>query len=138
MVTKSAGETKKFGQEFGSKLKGGEVLALVGDLGAGKTTFVQGLARGLGIESRIVSPTFILMRKYGHFYHIDLYRLEGDVWPEVQNLGVEEVWTNPENVAVIEWAEKVEEHLPPNTIWVKFKDLGGDKREIEILDNTYR
>lgn len=82
--TKNANETKEFGKKFGASLKGGEVLALSGDLGAGKTTFVQGLAEGLGIDERIMSPTFLLMREHGikfggKLYHVDLYRLESNV-----------------------------------------------------------
>src|SRR5258708_2304483 len=97
IITKSAKETFELGRKIGSHIKGG-VFALVGDLGAGKTTFLQGFAEGLGIKNKIVSPTFILMREYGHFYHLDLYRFEGDVEKEVENLGLLDIWKDPKNV----------------------------------------
>lgn len=131
VTTEAAEETKKFGQDFGNRLKGGETLALVGDLGSGKTTFVQGLAKAFGVE-RVNSPTFILMRSYGSLYHLDLYRLEENVWEEVKNLGVEEIWRDPKNIVVIEWAEKISNHLPENTTWLYFESLGEDKRKITI------
>jgi len=136
LVTKSAEETKNFGKEVASNLEGGEVFALSGELGSGKTTFVQGFAEGLGIKGRIISPTFILMRKYGagdkDFYHIDLYRLEGNVENEVINLGLSDIWTKPENIVVIEWAEKIEKIIPKSAKWIKFENLGGEKRKITI------
>jgi len=113
------------GKKFSASLTGGETIALIGELGAGKTTFAQGLAQGLGIEGRIVSPTFILMRTYGNLYHIDLYRLEKDIDEEVKNLGLTDIWGKKENIVVVEWAEKITEMLPENTIWINF----------EILDN---
>jgi len=120
------------------------ILALTGDLGSGKTTFLQGFASGLGIEQRVISPTFILMRKYKispntihgsqytDFYHIDLYRLEENVEQEVKNLGIEEIWTNPDNIVAIEWAEKIKQMLGKDTIWIKFENLGEDKRKLLI------
>jgi len=111
-------------------------LALTGELGSGKTTFVQGLAKGLGIKQRIISPTFILVRKYDlrskSFYHVDLYRLETEVEKEVRNLGIEEIWDNPENIVVIEWAEKIKGMIPENATWIEFKNLGGNERKIKI------
>ncbi len=136
LVTKSAEETKNFGKEVASNLKGGKIFALSGELGSGKTTFVQGLALGLGIKGRIISPTFILMRKYGvgdkDFYHIDLYRLEENIGNEVINLGLSDVWGKPENIVVIEWAEKIKEIIPESAKWIKFENLGGDRRKIII------
>ncbi len=135
-TTKSAQETKELGKELAACLKGGETLALVGDLGAGKTTFVQGLAQGLGIKNRIISPTFILMRNYQgkkNLYHIDLYRLEENVKNEVKNLGIEEIWDKPQNIVVIEWAEKLPKSFyPPNTTWIEFENVGEEERRIEI------
>ncbi|RLC30881.1 tRNA (adenosine(37)-N6)-threonylcarbamoyltransferase complex ATPase subunit type 1 TsaE, partial [Candidatus Woesebacteria bacterium] len=81
------------GKKIAADLKGGETLALTGELGSGKTTFIQGLAEGLGVKGRIISPTFILMRKYeaskSDFYHIDFYRLEDDLENEIKNLGID-------------------------------------------------
>ena len=137
IITKNAKETKEFGKKFGSSLKGGEVIALVGDLGAGKTTFVQGLAEGLGLKSKIVSPTFILMRQYSlesglNFYHADLYRLEGNVDHEVVNLGLPDIWEKKDNIVVVEWAEKSRELFPKNTIWINFDESSEDERRIKI------
>ncbi len=111
-------------------MKGGEILALTGDLGSGKTTFIQGLAQGLGIENKIISPTFILLRHYDNLFHLDLYRLEGNVWQEVRNLGVEDYWGKEKNIFAIEWAEKIKKYLPKNTRWIKFRMLEDGKHEI--------
>ena len=111
----------------------GDVVALSGDLGAGKTTFIKGVAEGLGISSRINSPTFIIMRDYGDFYHVDLYRLEKNVNQEVENLGLMDIISEGKSIVVIEWAEKIKKILPKNTIWVEIKDLGEQKRSIKIL-----
>ncbi len=137
IITKNAKETKEFGREFGSSLVGGEVLALVGDLGAGKTTFVQGLAEGLGVTSKIISPTFILMKQQklvggGSLYHVDLYRLEGDIPQEVVNLGLPDLWGRDGNIVIVEWAEKSKDSFPKNTTWINFEHTGDDERKITI------
>jgi len=133
LVTKSAEETRALGKRVSASLKGGETFALVGELGSGKTTFVQGFAAGLGVD-RVISPTFILMKKYElekfEFYHLDLYRLEGDVDKQVRDLGVKDIFGNKESVAVVEWADKAKEVYPEDTVWIKFENLGGDKRKI--------
>ena len=135
-ITESSQETKDLGQKIAADLVGGEILALTGDLGSGKTKFVQGFSKGLGLTSRIISPTFILMRKYRasdkDFYHIDLYRLEKEVDKEVVNLGVTDIWGKPGNIVVIEWAEKIKDVIPPKANWIKFEDMGEDKRRITI------
>ena len=126
VITKSTEETKEAGRRFSADLKGGEVVALIGDLGAGKTTFVQGLAVGLDISNNVPSPTFIIMRtytlenqKFRNLYHFDLYRLEDNIESELINLGIKDIWNNKENVSVIEWAEKADKILPiksPQTV----------------------
>lgn len=131
-ITKNAEETKSLGREMAAKLKA-KVLALTGDLGSGKTTFVQGFAEGLGIKHGIISPTFILLRKYeNNFYHLDLYRLETNVEQEVKNLGVEEIWKDPENIVVIEWAEKIKDTIPSDAKWIKFENMGDNKRKVTV------
>lgn len=139
IITTSFEETQQLGKDFAANLKGGEVLALHGDLGSGKTTFVQGLAQELGIAQRIISPTFIIMRSYGirnqelgirNFYHIDLYRIESE--RDVEGLGLVELMGDPENMVVIEWPEKIENLLPDNRIDVFFEYLGEDKRQIKF------
>ncbi len=131
--TKSAAETKKLGEKLAKKLKKGGVVCLYGDLGAGKTTFIQGLAWGLGIIQRVNSPTFIIARRYPlesrYFYHVDLYRLTS--LEEVKAIGIEEMWDN-HNVMAIEWPEKIEQILP-KYIKIKFKQIKNDERQIEII-----
>lgn len=112
--SKSAKETQDFAKEFAKDFLKGGIIALSGDLGAGKTTFAQGFAEGLQIKDRIISPTFLVIRQYpipnrkNFFYHIDLYRLENI---DLKNSGLEEILGDPENVVLIEWAEKIGEHL---------------------------
>jgi tRNA threonylcarbamoyladenosine biosynthesis protein TsaE len=137
ITTKSAEETQRFGEKFADSLKGGEILALVGNLGSGKTTFIQGLAKGLKIEHPVISPTFILMREYQlenekMLYHIDLYRLENNVAMELKHLGVEDWWGKEENIVVIEWADKAAEAVPNNATWINFIGSGDEDRKIVI------
>lgn len=101
------------------------VIALQGDLGAGKTTFVQGFLRGLGSKRRVASPTFVLMRRHAlgkkllSAYHIDAYRLKKAQHLSV--LGIEEILKEPRNVVLIEWPEKARKFLPKRAVWIKFK-----------------
>ena len=136
VTTSNAQATCRLGQKIGAYLKGGEVIALTGNLGAGKTTFVQGLAQGLGIKDRLISPTFILMRQYQgelDLYHLDMYRLEANFYEEIRNLGLSDVWGKEKNVVVIEWAEKIKEYLPDNTIWIDFTQ----KAEERIIKSDF-
>lgn len=139
-ITQTPDETKEIGRKLSASLKGGEIFALSGDLGAGKTTFVQGIAEGLGISTRVNSPTFIIMRTYSiknnssimNLLHVDLYRLENNIEEELVNLGITDLWKKKENVFLIEWAEKIKDLLPKNTKWVKFEDVDEDSRKIII------
>ena len=137
IFTKSAEETKKFGQKFSANINH-NILALSGELGSGKTTFVQGLAKGLGINTRIMSPTFILMRKHKgeryNLYHVDLYRLEGKLEGEIQNLGLKEIWEKKDNFVVIEWAEKIKDLLPKNITWITFENMDPSQRKITVVN----
>ncbi len=137
VFTESARETQELGKSFADNLKGGEILALTGDLGSGKTTFVQGLAQGLGIPNRIISPTFILVREYDikgkKFYHVDLYRLEGNLEQEIKNLGLEDIWSQEENIVVIEWAEKIKPFLPRTAKWIEFERVDEERRKITFV-----
>lgn len=107
-ISHSPAETESLGEKFGRAARRGLVIALSGDLGAGKTQFVRGVARGLGIAGRVHSPTFTLVNEYGggrlKLFHLDLYRLET---PEhILSAGIEE-YLKPEGVSVIEWAERI-------------------------------
>jgi tRNA threonylcarbamoyladenosine biosynthesis protein TsaE len=134
MQTISSGpeQTQNIAEKLAKELKG--VIALTGDLGAGKTTFTQGFAKGLGIKEKIISPTFVLMRIHKIpkskkvLYHIDLYRLEDN---QFENLGLEEIINDPKNIVLIEWAEKAKKLLPRNTTWIQF-EVEGDSRRISI------
>ncbi len=128
MITKTALETQKYGEKLASKLKNGGVLCLYGDLGAGKTTLVQGLAKGLGIKRRITSPTFIIARKYNNFWHIDLYRLDN-----ADTLGLPEIFADPKNIVIIEWPEIIKKVLPEHYIKIRIKDLNNDRRQIDEI-----
>lgn len=129
-------ETQQIAKKLAQKYRQGKVLALIGPLGAGKTTFTQGFAQGLKIQNRLISPTFVLMRQYqlpqnpqGKLFHIDLYRL--DNISQIDDLGLSEIFANPKNIVLIEWAEKLKK-LPENTVTISFKTLSANSREIEI------
>ena len=108
-ISHSPAETEALGEKFGRAVQHGQVIALSGDLGAGKTQFVRGLARGLEIPGRVHSPTFTLVNEYGggrlKLFHLDLYRLE--TARQILSAGIEE-YLSPDGVAVIEWAERLE------------------------------
>lgn len=142
-ITQSFEETQRMGEEFARNSLGKKdkamVVALYADLGGGKTTFVQGMAKGLGIKKRLISPTFILLREYKinnkelgfmSFYHIDLYRLEDE--KQIEGLGIKEILDDPQNVVAIEWAERMGSLLPEKRIDIKFEQLEEDKRKIKI------
>jgi len=138
IVTKSGQETQKLGEKIANTLRNGGVVALYGELGSGKTTFIQGFARGLGIKQRIVSPTFVFIRQYYlpskiyHLYHIDLYRIEKP--EEAKGLGLEEILSDPNAIVAIEWAEKVSDILPEKRIDIKFEVLNENERKIITSD----
>ncbi len=118
--------------EEGSKAP--RILCLWGELGSGKTTFVQGLARGLGITSRLLSPTFIIVRRYeipatGRWlYHLDLYRIKGQ--EDVVTLGFSDMAHEPKSLTVVEWPEKLGDVLPKRRIDIRFETLEDDRHTI--------
>ncbi len=112
------------------------VIGLLGDLGGGKTTFLQGFAKGLGIQEKILSPTFVLMKRFqviGYrfqtFYHIDCYRIQKP--KEILDLGFEKIIFGPKNIVAVEWAERIRKILPKDALIVKFKFINKNKRKIE-------
>jgi tRNA threonylcarbamoyladenosine biosynthesis protein TsaE len=142
-ITKSVQETQTLAAELSQKIlqqkpgKTALVLALSGDLGAGKTTFLQGLAKGLGIEEIVNSPTFVILKRFEisgsnfkNFYHIDCYRLNEP--KEILDLGFSEIINNPQNIVAIEWPEKIAALLPKKNINISFDHLLEDKRDIHI------
>lgn len=105
------------------------VVALVGELGAGKTAFAQGFLKALGVKHPVISPTFLIIRNYSNFYHIDCYRLKKA--EELLALGFKEILANPANIVLIEWPELVKKYLPKDTHWIKIQH--GDKKNIRII-----
>lgn len=148
MITKSEGETVKVAKELANKLikkksKTAVIIALKGELGAGKTTFIRGFSKVLGVREKILSPTFVLIHKHklsykpnwsdgSHraLYHIDAYRLNSA--KELEKLGVKEIFSGPENIVLIEWADRVEKIIPKNAIWVHMDHISKNKRKILI------
>lgn len=122
-------------KEFAKQLKGGEVIALEGQLGAGKTAFVKELLKAAGVQKNVASPTFVLMIPYKKgaktFYHMDLYRLNG--FEDIQTLGIPELWQRPENIFLIEWADKIKRRLPKDTIYFQF-EIKDNYRRIKITN----
>jgi tRNA threonylcarbamoyladenosine biosynthesis protein TsaE len=131
-ISHSEAQTRRFGARLGALLKGGEVIALQGTLGTGKTRWVQGMGQGLNVEEIITSPTFTLVNEYHgqlSLFHIDLYRIT--LVDEALDLGLEE-YMYGDGVCVIEWAERIVEFLPPDHLWITFHHLDETKRRITI------
>jgi tRNA threonylcarbamoyladenosine biosynthesis protein TsaE len=135
----SVEKTMWLGQELGSLLAEGDVIALVGDLGGGKTWFTKGVALGLGIDAdSIVSPTFTLVNEYRGthpLYHIDLYRLTNKA--DIVALGLEEYLTGI-GIAVIEWADQWPDELPEETIHIELRMVNEHTRELRFSGNHPR
>lgn len=164
-ITKSPQETTRLGEELGtyivksqsfgktqddpeqsrtgqkSKVKSGQdrgalTVCLYGDLGSGKTTFVQGFGKAIGIASRLLSPTFFIVRRYsiphslGFLYHIDLYRIAGE--KELVDLGIPEILADSDSIVLIEWAEKLGSLLPKNRIEARFEVRDDEAHRIII------
>ena len=130
VVTKSAHATQAVAEAIGARCRGGEVLLLVGDLGAGKTCFAQGLARGLGVEGYVHSPTFVLATEHTgrlRLRHVDLYRIDGA--EETRDLGLDEFGAG-DLVGVVEWADRASGVYPSDCMTVELTDLGGDERAL--------
>lgn len=136
-LSKNLKETKELAKSFAKKIKrikknrNAIIIGLQGELGAGKTTFIQSFAKGLGIKAKITSPTFVLMKNYKNFYHIDCYRIKNT--KDILGLDFKEIISNPKNIIMIEWAEKIRKILPKDAIWIRFKIINKNQRKIEIL-----
>lgn len=128
----SAQATRELGARLGRQARPGDVIALYGELGAGKTCLIQGIAAGLGVTEAVTSPTFVLIAEYAGrlpFYHVDLYRLER--LEEIEALGLEEI-LDGDGVTAVEWAEKAEALLPSRSLRVRIAGVGDEPRTIEI------
>lgn len=157
-ITNNSKQTQKLAETLAKEIAAAKPLAenafsvaLVGDLGSGKTTFTQGFVKGFGIKEKITSPTFVLMHRhhlrfknedlrfknkkreiknYKNLYHFDCYRLGKP--EEILTLGFKEIISEPRNVVLIEWANKIKKLLPKNALKIKFEWLGENKRKIII------
>jgi len=154
--TNSPSRTKKIGESFAKNIlkrnlaKRAVIFGLIGDLGGGKTTFLQGLARGLGIKQAITSPTFVIMRKlkipqsgksslrYGqnhkfkNFYHFDCYRIQKPT--EMLTLGFKGIISDPQNIVALEWADKIRKMLHKDSLMLEFEFVDKNTRKIIIRD----
>lgn len=129
----SADQTRRLGIQLGQSLQAGDVICLQGDLGAGKTTFVQGIAQGWGATDAVSSPTFILVNVYrraddSRLFHMDAYRL--DSTPEAEELDLDSMLA--EGALIIEWPERMEAIIPAERLWVQFEHLGDQERGMKF------
>lgn len=141
-ITYSEKQTFNLGKKLAKKLRNGKVIALIGPLGAGKTILIKGLAKGLGIKKTITSPTFVLMKIYRTrinadkkikwLVHVDAYRLKSG--QDLVSIGLEDWFNRPDTVTVIEWADRVKNILPKNTITIKI-EIGKKKNERIIIQS---
>ena len=133
IITENAEGTAEVGRQLAGEHP--KVVCLYGELGSGKTTFAQGFAKGLGITRRLLSPTFIIVRRYdlpenSLLYHVDLYRLNST--DEMEKLGLSEMFAGPDAFVVIEWAERLGDLLPEDRIDIHFSVLDDGKHKITI------
>ena len=132
-ISESREKTEEIAAKFSETLSGGEVIAFRGGLGMGKTCFTRGLAKGLGYDGEVTSPTFALINEYFggslSIFHFDMYRI--DSWQDLYSSGFFE-YCEENGVVVAEWSENIENALPDNTIYVEIKALDEETREISI------
>ena len=137
MISHSEKETEDIGYRFGKELRRGDTVSLIGSLGAGKTVLAKGIARALGIQEAIVSPTFTLVQEYDgteKLYRLDLYRLSGE--DEFESMGGEE-FLYPDGITLIEWAEKIGTMMPRSAFRVSIGILSDGSREITIEGGSH-
>lgn len=144
-ITTNHIQTQNLGERFAKEIvknglqKTSVVLGLQGNLGGGKTTFLQGFAKGLGVNEKILSPTFVIQKRFEinnvfkNFYHIDCYRINKP--EEILDLNFKKIILNPKNIIAIEWSEKIIKFLPQNTIFIDFKLIDKDQRKITLKDS---
>jgi tRNA threonylcarbamoyladenosine biosynthesis protein TsaE len=144
LITTSSKETQKLGQlmareilKLGPNQQGAFLIGLRGDLGSGKTTFTQGLAMGFGIQEKINSPTFVIMKRFAiryslfqNFYHIDCYRIEKS--EDILDLGWRDILASPYNIVAVEWPERIKKILPAAMLNISLKFLSNQKRNIRL------
>jgi tRNA threonylcarbamoyladenosine biosynthesis protein TsaE len=136
-ISKNEEETQKIAENIAEKIKNGGILCLFGELGSGKTIFAKGLAKTLGINTfSVKSPTYTYIRNYPlgkrNLYHIDLYRLE--TVDEILLHEIEELWADKENILIIEWADKLKDHLPEERIDICLEYMDENSRKITVFN----
>jgi len=133
-ISRNTEQTRRLGARLGAHLQAGDVIALVGDLGSGKTVFAQGLGAGWGVTDPLLSPTFVLIRRHTrpgnrvHLYHIDLYRLETPA--AIASLGLEDLLGQDQAICIVEWADRAPELFPPEHLWVTLHPLDEQRRSL--------
>ncbi len=138
LISHSPEQTREIGSRLGRRLRLGDLVLLHGDLGAGKTTFAQGIGRGLDVTDVVQSPTFALVHEYegwiegqpGRLYHLDLYRLGGEY--DLTSIGIDDYLAPPDGVSLIEWPSHAESHLPGRYLLVRLEYLDQGKRRLVI------
>ena len=151
-ITDNSEQTRKLGELLAGELRGGEIICLMGELGSGKTTFSQGVLKGLGAKGPYTSPTFVVIKQYKKFtkvrpfpsptfrrgipqgqtfntYHIDVYRVGPK---DILDLGWEEIISSKDNIIIVEWAERIKQIIPKKAMWIKFEHKGKNKRGVTI------
>lgn len=139
IISHSVAQTQRLGVRLGQLARAGDVYCLEGELGTGKTSFVQGLGKGLGVTEPIHSPTFILANEHRSgrlpLFHVDVYRVQGS--DEAVGFGLDD-YLSDDGVCVVEWAEKIRPVLPSEHLWLAFRHLGESKRGLLIEANGSR
>lgn len=133
VITEGPEETVALGVELARGLQEGDVVALAGELGVGKTTLVQGIARGLFVTENVSSASFVLARTYRGkipLHHLDAYRIESP--QELFEVGLDRYLPPEEGVTVVEWADKIRAFIPRGALWVTIEFLDGDRRRITL------
>ena len=133
VITEGPEETVRLGEELAHMLRPGDVVALVGELGSGKTTLVKGIAQGLFVKEPVISPSFLLARSYRGrmpLHHLDAYRVNSP--EELVEVGLLELLPPEEGITVVEWADRVAELIPPGSLWIHLEHLDGDRRKLTL------
>ena len=133
IISNSTFETEQIGENIGKILKKKDIIAMSGDLGAGKTAFTRGVARGIGYDGRVTSPTFAIVNEYycenDTIYHFDMYRIsDGD---ELYNIGFDD-YLNSDGILIIEWSENILDYLPKDITYVDIKNIDEDTRKLIV------
>ncbi len=137
IISNSEQETELLATKIAQSLPVGSILALHGNLGAGKTVFSRGFARGLGITEPVSSPTYTIIQEYqlddnNIFYHMDLYRIDNSI--SALGFGIDEFFADAQGYSLIEWPERISDILPPHTIHLQLTVTGEDSRSIQVID----